>query len=40
MTSPILSEEDWQVIRWFEGPTSDQFLADLRELGERLLLIK
>jgi Nucleotidyl transferase AbiEii toxin, Type IV TA system len=33
------SEDDWQVIRWYEGPTTDQFLADLRELGESLLLV-
>lgn len=35
-----VSEDDWKLIRWFQGPTVERFLADMRELGEDLLLIK
>jgi hypothetical protein len=31
--------EDWQLVRWIQTPPVDQFLADLRRLGERLLLL-
>ena len=31
--------DDWQLVRWREAPESDQFIADLRVLGERLLLL-
>jgi hypothetical protein len=30
---------DWQMIRWSEGPSVGRFLEELRQLGERLLLI-
>jgi hypothetical protein len=29
---------DWEVIRWIEAPPVEQFLADLRRLGESLIL--
>ena len=31
--------DDWQLVRWREAPESEQFIADLRALGERLLLL-
>lgn len=31
--------EDWQVIRWIEAPPVEQFLEQLNNLGEQLLLI-
>lgn len=33
------SEEDWRVIRWIDPPALPSFLADLRRLGEALLLL-
>ena len=30
---------DWQLVRWIHAPPVDQFLADLRRLGEQLLLL-
>ena len=35
-----VTEDDWRLIRWHDGPDSDRFIADLREIGERLLLIR
>jgi hypothetical protein len=29
---------DWEAIRWIEAPPVDQFIADLRKLGEALIL--
>lgn len=29
---------DWELVRWIEAPPLDQFLGDLRRLGEGLLL--
>jgi hypothetical protein len=29
---------DWQLVRWIEAPDPDRFLADLRQLGEDLIL--
>ncbi len=29
---------DWQLVRWIEAPDSNQYLADLRQLGEELIL--
>ena len=29
---------DWQLVRWIEAPSSDQYLTDLRRLGEELIL--
>jgi predicted nucleotidyltransferase component of viral defense system len=34
-----LTEEDWQLVRWHEAPECKRFLADLRSIAERLLLI-
>jgi len=33
------TEDDWRVIRWIEPPPPERFVADLRALGEDLLLI-
>lgn len=33
------SEDDWRVIRWIDPPAPSQFLADLKRLGEALLLL-
>ncbi len=30
--------EDWEGIRWIAAPPVEQFLGDLRRLGEGLLL--
>jgi hypothetical protein len=30
---------DWEVVRWIEKPDPEQFVRDLAELGESLLLI-
>jgi len=29
---------DWRLVRWIEAPDPDQYLADLRQLGEALIL--
>ncbi len=34
------TEADWRLVRWHQGPDAAQFVADLRELGERLLLVR
>jgi len=34
-----VTEEDWRLVRWHEAPESNRFLADLRSIAERLLLI-
>jgi hypothetical protein len=31
---------DWELVRWIEAPDPERFLADLRALGEELLLLK
>ena len=31
---------DWEAVRWIHAPPVDKFLAELNELGERLLLLK
>ncbi len=33
------TEEDWRQVRWWQGPGLEQFIDDLRVLGERLILI-
>lgn len=33
------TEDDWRLVRWWHGPSVDQFLDDLRVLGERLILL-
>jgi len=30
--------KDWEAIRWIQAPPVEQFISDLRELGERLIL--
>jgi hypothetical protein len=35
-----VTEDDWALVRWSEAPARDRFLADLREIGERLLLLR
>jgi len=30
--------EDWQVVQWIDPPSVDQFLDELRRLGESLIL--
>jgi len=30
--------EDWQVVQWIDPPPVDQFLDELRRLGESLIL--
>jgi hypothetical protein len=32
------NHKDWELIRWIEAPEPDQFLDELRELGEALIL--
>ena len=32
------TEDDWRLIRWISAPEKDVFLADLRRLGEELIL--
>jgi len=34
-----VSEDDWRVIRWIDAPAPSSFIADLRRLGEALLLL-
>ncbi len=31
---------DWETVRWVDAPPADKFLAQLNELGEKLLLLK
>jgi hypothetical protein len=31
--------KDWKLVRWIEAPDSDQYLTELRELGESLILL-
>jgi predicted nucleotidyltransferase component of viral defense system len=35
-----VTEEDWTLVRWDDGPERGRFLADLTEIGERLLLVR
>lgn len=32
--------DDWRLVRWISPPPIDEFLGDLRALGERLLLVR
>jgi hypothetical protein len=34
------TREDWQLVRWITPPFSDEYLADLRTLGEQLILLE
>jgi hypothetical protein len=33
-----VSRKDWEIVRWIEAPDVDQFVADLYQLGEQLIL--
>ncbi len=33
-----VTEEDWALVRWIEAPPPEQYLADLRALGDELIL--
>jgi hypothetical protein len=33
-----VAHSDWRLVRWIETPDADQYLADLRKLGEALIL--
>ncbi len=35
-----VTHNDWSLVRWNQAPEAEKFIADLRELGERLLLVK
>jgi hypothetical protein len=32
--------DDWKLVRWSDAPDPARFIADLTEIGERLLLIR
>jgi hypothetical protein len=34
------TRSDWEQVRWVEAPTPEQFVADLRALGESLILVQ
>ena len=34
------TRSDWEQMRWVEAPTPEQFVADLRALGESLILVQ
>lgn len=34
------SPEDWRLVNWIDAPDRDRYLAELRALGERLLLLE
>ncbi len=33
-----VSPADWEVIRWYHGPTAERFVHDLKNLAEKLIL--
>jgi hypothetical protein len=35
-----VTEDDWKLVRWSDAPAPDRFIADLTEIGERLLLLR
>jgi hypothetical protein len=35
-----VTEDDWKLVRWSDGPDVDRFMADLARIGERLLLVR
>jgi hypothetical protein len=41
LARPLLAAtaSDWKLVRWIEAPPAEEFLADLRRLGEELLLL-
>jgi hypothetical protein len=42
LARPLLgaTASDWRLVRWIEAPPVDEFLGDLRRLGEELLLLQ
>jgi hypothetical protein len=34
------TKDDWEVVRWSDPPECEQFVGDLKTLGERLLLLR
>ena len=42
LARPLLraTSSDWELVRWIDAPPADQFLEDLRRLGEELLLLQ
>lgn len=35
-----VTEADWRLVRWISPPPVDEFVSDLRDLGESLLLVR
>lgn len=35
-----VTSEDWKLVRWIDAPDPARFIADLTEVGERLLLVR
>jgi hypothetical protein len=35
-----VTAKDWNLVRWIEAPDAGRFIADLSEVGERLLLLR
>jgi predicted nucleotidyltransferase component of viral defense system len=35
-----VTDDDWRLVRWSNAPDRDRFIADLTEIGERLLLVR
>ena len=33
------SKDDYELIRWINPPTANEFVRDLHQLGERLILV-
>ncbi|MBE7468580.1 MAG: hypothetical protein DPW09_23065 [Anaerolineae bacterium] len=34
-----VNRSDWELVRWIDAPTPEQFIGDLQALGEKLILI-
>jgi len=35
-----VTRADWDLVRWIQAPEAERFIADLRELGDKLILMK
>jgi hypothetical protein len=35
-----VSKTDWNLVRWSNGPSANEFIRDLHELGEKLVLVE
>jgi hypothetical protein len=35
-----VSREDWEMIRWVEAPDASEFVTELKDLGEKLVLLE